>query len=104
LQTVAAFDSLLLFFCIILIALQPAISLLCFLFQIALQGVGGVDKQHLQFLIRQERLVRILSRDVFLKPVVQQQRRISCEIIMTMLEYCSHESGTIFCISLSRIL
>lgn len=78
--------------------------------QIALQGVGGVNKQYekdfhspqsfcnilimyLEYLIKQERLVSILSRDVFLKPVVRQQRQTSCEIIRMMLEYCSHENG-----------
>jgi hypothetical protein len=64
-----------------------------FALQIALQGVGGVNKLHLEFLIKQERLMGILSRDVFVEPIILQQRRISCEIIRMMLEHCSHEPG-----------
>ena len=61
--------------------------------QIALHGVGGINKMHLDFLIKHERLLDTLRRDVFCKPVIHQQRKKSMEIMRVMMEHCMHEAG-----------
>jgi hypothetical protein len=61
--------------------------------QIALHGVGGINKMHLDFLIKHERLLDTLRRDVFCKPVIHQQRKKSMEIMRVMMEHCVHEAG-----------
>jgi hypothetical protein len=92
------------FFFIFSFILQHACSyvLSLLLSQIALQGIGGVNTQHLEFLIKHERLLAILRRDVFCKPFIHQQRKMSCEIIRLMIEHCTHEAGTRLVVSLFR--